>query len=168
MITTYEQNFINERLTDEMIIDYFSKLTEDELAYFIKNRYKKQDRVGFCEDICVVSGKSMLELCFEIKPITFERLNAISVDQWNRWADKYENNKNYTHLFLGLIDLKMRINEESIMHELFLNEESIMHELFLYLDFIRNIVKLIHNISHNDLLGETKAIHDLVWELEHM
>lgn len=55
------------------------------------NELPSECKLTFTDGISFKIYKPKLEeLCFEIKPITVERLNAISIEQWEKWAEKYK------------------------------------------------------------------------------
>lgn len=142
-MTTYEQELIN-------------RITEQELETWCK-----KNNIGFCgmfNTLSELTNKSIIELCYEIKPITVERLNAISIEQWKKWAERYGGNFeesvycsiNYTQLVkieYGKVTSTLR------SYERFRELLAIKNKRFIfYLNF----------------LEATKAIHDLVWELENI
>lgn len=179
MITTYEQNFINERISEHAIAEFISN-NECEIIIDInidlckpqlteKQTTELYKRASVCE-LSKKLNKSILELCFEIKRITVERLNAISIEQWTRWAERYglrlsevydPNTNSYsvffeeTKKFANSLYLFTRINN-NIQFEEF--NARFLIELLYFKNF--NVYTL-ENINLT-----TKAIHDLVWELE--
>jgi hypothetical protein len=106
MITTYEQNFINERINYQEMINY-CKLLKLDLSEFWdlfdnvtaihrdsgELILKKTDDTNklIC-NLATKLDKSILELCYEIKPITFERLKnipALSLEKLTSLVNKH-------------------------------------------------------------------------------
>ena len=187
MITAYEHKFINERISEHAIAEFISnnkceiiidinidlckpQLTEKQTAELYK-------RASVCE-LSKKLNKSILELCFEIKPITVERLNAISVEQWTRLAEKHnikhntcvakcgEVSEDYDIKELWLdVDWSLPIRFNKDKNDIGLEKQ----DQFYWHDILKDLIFYINkNFDRLDILELAKAIHDLVWELENI
>lgn len=185
MMTTYEKNFINERISYEEA----SAIIGKDILFFKGFYDDVNNRFSLFESFCKIKNKSILELCFEIKPITAERLNAISIEQWKMWADRYdipfaEEDDNLFieyHQNCGCDQYGTTYTENTRccrIHPYFKDKVEVFIFCYEMIGFLllRSTetsykLKLSYELSyedHDNFIKQTKAINDLVWELENI
>lgn len=191
-MTTYEQELIG-RITFEEVGKWLLKDRSIHFSNAIirpKNKpsYNRIKIIGcrtlknnsvlpllFFKDLARKANKSIIELCYEIKPITVERLNKITIEQWGRWLMRQNhdggawrvkniNGKNVVQWEWFDSNIKADVVEfalpESKIKDLDVAWNTFLLKIVRY--FILNAEDLF------DYVKQAKAIHDLVWELEQL
>lgn len=172
MMTTYEERFIDERISYDNLINYscvenelLQSVTEDIMSDInihnpASDYFDMKTLFSVLQD---KTDKSILELCFEIKPITVERLNAISIEQLLKFAK----NNNIE------IVKKLLVDTEEIINIFFNNEYGYLLIASEYQGKTRVKLKRVEDllkykgIAYNKYSFDSlRAIHDLVSELE--
>lgn len=158
--TNYEEGFILRRIHKSELLVFLKKYKidyyEEEKDCYSKKGWRRIDVYnfegsvvcgadGFIEDDYLFGslsynlGKSILELCFEIKPITVERMSKITMKQLTKWCKK-----NLKTIEYEISNLKLN--------------DATLHKL----------IKLSKKCCDKYSIDYLKARQDVIWELENI
>jgi hypothetical protein len=172
MTTSYEIKFIKERIdyqyindwlqknslnindyvscSLDKIINYKMKISNDTTLIF----NNKEDLMNtLIEKLARELDKDILTICYEIRPINKERLRKISKKQWQKFGEKY--NMKITETFIKSRSLFESIRLDDFIERNNYHQSAILAKASLY-----------PNLDICNYMETTKAIHDLIWELE--
>lgn len=198
-MTTYEQELIGRLTTEEIKIwvekngieiENLEKWMNDCTGLKIINKNNEKLRFISSEEIISLFDKKLhlisslareldkpiIELCYEIKPITTERLNKITIEQWKQWAEKY--NFQFIEREIPVTYFKPPSNNMRSVYYIYNGCDEICifptidehgkWAMLLEIARIYLLNKMKDKYKPFDFLEQTKAIHDLIWELENL
>lgn len=178
-MTTYEQELINRISEQEILLWLLNnrpQYSEESGDYYLSYQHlialyqamKSKDKIyNFISYLYnrEVINKSIIELCYEIKPITIERLNKITIEQWKKICKKYKLK------FIKQYENNFRItgnnyNDSTIYFDYNLINEN--NDFTIIQQFTNLIAQSNKKIYWSIGIDFIKSIHDFVWELENI
>ena len=157
MITLkYERDFIEQRLRAEEMETYLDQY--DKKYNYI---YSEYGDITVIDKLSKDFNKPIINICFDIKPITKQRLQKIDIEKWKKIFAKYN----------IILSKNPRGNQEYWIR-ISKYESLRLDDLILYLRYedwfnVLNGVYLF-KLTKTNYHEINQMIHDFVWELENL